>query len=158
MKKTLTTISAFALVAVLFTMAYAAVTLDTDSGIGFAGKGDVAAALGVHEKNLASSYVFAYEENAEYELQCSGNQGQTSVIKPFKKTSSQVASQEGTARTNKNNVITGYRLEGWTDEELEGDASCPGGFPTLVSSTQVGTSSGGTLTVDGKSLEFTKTN
>lgn len=74
MKKTLKSISALALVAILFTAAYASVSYDPMTG-GFVGKGDVQTLLGLNNKGMqdlvkANGVVFTYESSVRYAGVC----------------------------------------------------------------------------------------
>src|SRR5688572_20585347 len=55
MKRTMKTISTFALVATLSIIAFAAVTFDPATGAGFVGKGDVQLALGLNNAQVQNA-------------------------------------------------------------------------------------------------------
>jgi hypothetical protein len=73
MKNTLKTLSAFALVAVLFTVAFAGVGFDSATGTGFVGKGDAQLAFGWNNKQAqteARNVSFSFKSQQKYDITC----------------------------------------------------------------------------------------
>jgi hypothetical protein len=157
MKKTLTTISAFALVAVLFTAAYAAWTIDTN-GVGFAGKGNVQQALNLNNaqlQNQASGLAFSYEDSAEYDVPCKKDVNKGTNRNTFDRKRSVSAAVSYEVRQGKKQ-ITGFNLTGFGSTTISGNASCPEGWeadgaPVLVE----GSETGGDLKVNGVNVPQT---
>jgi hypothetical protein len=145
MKKSI--FAAMAVISLTTVAVFAAVTFDPDTGIGFAGKGDVAAAMGEHEKNLEDSYTFLYSDVATYEVPCQKDGKDETSYKDFPRTQSVIGTVNGGARKNKQQVITGYNLATVGTPVLEGKVECPGGWEANGPPVLVG-SSGGTLSLN----------
>lgn len=154
MRKLITTFAASAAALVMAAgPASAAVDYDPATG-GFAGKGDMAAALGIHEKNLADSYSLTYVETVDYDVPCIKENKGTIIRQTFDRASEVTATVTGEARKNKQLVITGYNLGPATNSVESGNPSCPGGFEANGEPIEVG-STGGQLFVNGVLLPIT---
>jgi hypothetical protein len=162
MKNMIKSFGAVALVAVLFTVAFAAVTFDPATGQGFAGKGDVQLALGFNNKQLqdqAASLVFTYEGVEETVTEvtwgCTNSNNENLQERARTTTTSSSRSDVVSAVAREKNQITGFNLNGYralntvSSSTTEGPAvnSCPSGpwiltdpagAPDVISSTSTG--------------------
>lgn len=175
MKKTMKTISAFALITILFTVAFAAITID-DNGVGFVGKGDVQLAFGWNNAQLqsnASGVSFKLtdvsETVTEVSWQCtnSNNENIQQRERTTTSSSSTVGLLESVARVR--NQITGFNINGFEGEpdgtppttSTDGPQlnSCPSGPWSLTTPAGdpvvVSDSSSRTLTISHNSTDVT---
>jgi opacity protein-like surface antigen len=119
--------------------ASAAVSFDAATGTGFVGKGDVQLAFGWNNKQLqtnAAQVTFHYESQSEYNVTCEwtteGRKETTTHTRSKKKKNSVFASITYASRTNKQQDITGFNLNGHGAVSETGDSvpnvgdACPG--------------------------------
>jgi hypothetical protein len=154
-----------AVVCTLVAVAFAAVTFDPDTGIGFVGKGDVQLALGWNNKQLqdgAGSVEFAYEGTVVTAVswECTNSSNEKTQQRAFTTTTTTEGVVSSVARER--NQITGFNLTGYdgdatTSSTTDGPAlnSCPSGpwslttpagDPEVISET-------GELSVNGTPLQ-----
>ena len=146
-------------VAVFATAAFAAVTFDPATGLGFVGKGDVQLAFTWNNAQLqqnAGGVDFLYMSEDRYDVECEwttvtgGPNSRTiyhDVTIPRKvKVNDNIAYD---TRKNSQNQITGFNLTGFDSQSSTGSVpqindSCPGNNPGTVTSVElVGSTPGG---------------
>jgi hypothetical protein len=162
MKKSLTYLSAFALIATLSLVVFAAITID-DEGVGFVGKGDVQLAFGWNNAQLQSNadevdFAFNSETTVVSEVSwtCTNTNNENTQIRERTTTTSSISSGLLDAPARVRNQITGFNLNGFKEgttttsggTTTEGPAlnSCPSGpwtlttpagAPTIISDTSI---------------------
>ena len=148
-----------ALVAVLVAAGavYAAVTFDTSTGKGFAGKGDVQLAFGWNNAQLqknASGVTFSYNSTDTYDVTIefdSGNPDNPRSIQHHTVTQNKSTTVNSSVAYDPRvkNQITGFNLKGFGATTVTGDQipqvgdSCSNGFNCVVTDVQLASSSGG---------------
>lgn len=125
MKKTFKTISAFVLVAALFTVAFASVSYNPASG-GFVGKGDVQTLLNLNNKGMQAlvdrnGVAFTYKAEEIYETECTWITGPTHNRKSHTKT--RTVDYSVNASIDSSNKKTGQYTGWFLNPALETSAS-----------------------------------
>jgi hypothetical protein len=142
---------------------FAAVEFDTETGMGFIGKGDVQLALGWNNKKMqdnATALDFTYVATQNYSAVCNYWTGPTHNRKEHnvpRTTISDISAVVGyDGRSNKKGDITGFFLGGFTGVPIViGDAvpvengPCSGGDGGYWSDVQETDSTGGLFVVNG---------
>lgn len=167
MTKTMKTISAFALVATLSIIAFASVTFDPVTGLGFVGKGDVQTAFGWNNKQLqdnASGVTFTYNATDNYSAVCEWTTGEGTRGEQTHDVShsrSNTVSSSITYDARVKNQITGFNLTGLGATTTTGGSlpvvggPCPGNQGTdgvWISVTQTGSTGGLFVNYGGSSV------
>jgi hypothetical protein len=135
-------------IALTATVAFAAVTFDPETGLGFVGKGEVQEAFGWNNHALqanATDVTFYYEDTATYDLVCESVPPGTIQRRSFRRNIGVAGDIDFDAR--RRNQVNGFNLLGFDGDTVETGEGCPGGFPDEISRTLV-SSSGGGLYVD----------
>jgi hypothetical protein len=145
--------------------AYAAITFNATTGVGFVGKGDVQLALGWNNaqlQNNASGLSFTYVQARSYSIECEWTTvtgGKTAKVIEHAVTHTFGADVNAAIafapRTQKQGGINGFNLNGFENAVVSGDplpalgdrATCPGeqgtGAVGTVIAVSVGSTSGG---------------
>ncbi|GGD48055.1 hypothetical protein [Croceicoccus pelagius] len=150
-------------VAMMSSVAFAAVTFDATSGTGFVGKGDVQLLYGWNDQKLqqnAAGVSFSYvsEETYKYDCTFTVEVGKDKVQEPRTqrrgKTTGINSSIAYDTRKNSQGKVTGFNLLGFGVENSTGEVpveggSCPGGqfADGVISNVELISSSGDGLTV-----------
>ena len=129
-------------------VASASTSFDPDSGVGFAGKGDVAQPLGLDNKALTAAVkngaiAFSYADEATYQITCEREGRNETVQRSFNRTQTVSAAVVYDTRKNQRGNITGFNLTDLGNESVDGNLNCPTnqtlvGGPTLVSTSEDG--------------------
>lgn len=160
MKRMLTIVSAFALVAAISAVAaFASVTFDPSTGTGFVGKGDVQLAFGWNNKGLqdnATAVTFTYDNTESYQYTCqwfTGPNNTEHTVSHTTATGINAALDGDPRKTKGQQQFTGFILSGWVGNPNEsGDPvpvvgdPCPGNQGNdsqIIAVTPLGSSGGG---------------
>ena len=136
---------------------YAAVTFDTSTGTGFAGKGDVQLAFGWNNSALqknASGVTFSYNSTDTYDVTIefdSGNPDNPRSVNHHTVTQNKATNVNSSVAYDPRvkNQITGFNLRGFGATTVSGDPipavgdSCPNGDNCVVTAVEKVSSSGG---------------
>lgn len=159
MKKTIKIISAIALVATLFTVAFAIVTFDPNTGTGFVGKGDVQTPFGWNNaaaQQNATGVTFTYNVTETYDVTIefdTGNPAQPKSVKHHVLTQGKSSAVNASiaSEARRTGQYTGWNLNGFGATVVSGDSipsvgdSCPNGNlgTCFVTDVQLSSSNGG---------------
>jgi hypothetical protein len=149
------TLAAAAALAVVSTAAFASVTFDSNTGLGFAGKGDVQIALGglnnAQIQAQARSLAFSFNSVDAYDAECYWETvtGKGSVIvHDITVPKHQSVSADVAYDARSRNQVTGFNLKGLGNVVTDGSVpqvggACPGNNPgTVINVTQTGSTGG----------------